>query len=330
MVELILGVLAAVAASTVYSLGYALQALDARDSPQAEHLRLALIWRLLRRVRWLSGTGLSILGWPLQLLALGLAPLAVVQPALALGLPVLMVLAQRMLGEHAGRREYLAVAAIVLGVVGAALCAPPRSSAHAEWGTLALVLTALAVTSLLPYLLRALHRSAASVTMVGAGLAFAWSAVATKLASDDLVRGFVLVAVAWGVSTAGASALGTLSEMSALQQRPAILVAPVVFVTQTAVPVALAPLLFGERFYATPAGGVPLIAALLLLVVGASVLARSPLLLTLMGPERVSAPSDSAPSPSDPSQETMRATPCAEEDDPAALTTKTSPARMRP
>ena len=46
--------------------------------------------------------------------------------------------------------------------------------------------------------------------------------------------------------------------MSALQSRPAIQVAPVVFVTQTLVPVVLAPLLLGERFSDTPLGGIPL------------------------------------------------------------------------
>ena len=42
--------------------------------------------------------------------------------------------------------------------------------------------------------------------MIGAGLAFGWSGVATKLASDDLHNGHLLVAVAWGLSTAAASA----------------------------------------------------------------------------------------------------------------------------
>src|ERR1700724_266817 len=115
MGELLLGILAAMGASTLYSLGIALQALDAKQAPHEEHLRLALAWGLLRRARWLAGTGLSILGWPPQVLALTLAPLVVVQPALACGLLVLMLVAERMLGEHAGRYEYLAVSAIVIG-----------------------------------------------------------------------------------------------------------------------------------------------------------------------------------------------------------------------
>ena len=130
MVDLVLGIVAAVGASTLYSLGIALQAVDAKEAPREEYLRLALVRYLLRRTRWLAGTALSILGWPLQVVALLLAPLVVVQPALATGLLVLLFLAQRMLGEHAGRYEYLAMGAIVIGVVGAALSAPPRSATH--------------------------------------------------------------------------------------------------------------------------------------------------------------------------------------------------------
>jgi hypothetical protein len=330
MVDLVLGIGAAVGASSLYSLGIALQAMDAKQAPHEEHLRLALVWGLVRRVRWLTGTGLSILGWPLQVVALLLAPLVVVQPALAAGLLVLMFLAERMLDEHAGRYEYFAMAAIVLGVIGAGLFAPPRSTTHtSEELTITLVLISLGLASLLPYLLHVLGRSPTAVTMIGAGLAFAWSGVATKLASDDLAQGHLLTAAAWGLSTAAASGVGVLSEMSALQSRPAIQVAPVVFVTQTVVPVVLAPLLLGESFSATPLGGVPLVISLTVLVVGAAALARSPLLLALMEGEPVSEPSGSAPSRPAPSQETIRSSPSTEEADPSTDTTNTSPARAR-
>jgi hypothetical protein len=329
MVDLVLGILAAVGASTLYSLGIALQAMDAKEAPREEHLRLALAWGLVRRARWLLGTGLSILGFPLQVVALLLAPLVVVQPALAAGLLVLMLLAERMLGEHAGRYEHIAMFAIVAGVIGAALAAPPRSTTHtSEELTITLVLVGLGLASLLPYVLRALGRSNAIVTMVGAGLAFGWSGVATKLASDDLASHHLLPAAAWALSTAAASGVGVLSEMSALQSRPAIQVAPLVFVTQTMIPVVLAPLLLGESFAATPLGGVPLVLSLLLLMAGAAALARSPLLLALMAGEPVSHPSGSAASPSVESQETIRSSPVTEAALPSSSTTRTSPARI--
>lgn len=285
--DLVLGILAAIAALTFYSLGIVYQAIDAKTSPSSEHLRVALLWGLLRRARWLLGTGLSMLGWPLQVIALLLAPLVVVQPALAVGLVVLLFAAQRILGEHAGRYEHVAIGAIVIGVVVIGVCAPPRSTTHtSEKLTITIVLAVLAAASLLPYVMQLFHRSWASLTMLGAGLAFAWSALATKLAADDLSHGHVGVAIAWGLSTAVASVVGVLSEMSALQSRPAIQVAPFVFVVQTVVPVVLAPLLLGEFFSQTPYGGVPLAAALALLLAGAVMLARSPLLLALMAGQR--------------------------------------------
>jgi drug/metabolite transporter (DMT)-like permease len=318
-----------VGASTLYSLGIALQAMDARQAPQGEHLRLALARRLVRRSRWLIGTGMSILGWPLQLVALLLAPLVVVQPALAAGLLVLMLVAQRMLGEHAGRYEYLAMLAIVVGVVGAGLTAPPRTTSHgAENLAITIVLVGLGLASLLPYVVRLVARPPAALTMVGAGIAGGWSGIATKLASDDLAHGHVLLAIAWGLSTALASGVGVLSEMSALQERPAIQVAPVVFVTQTVIPIVVAPLLFGESFADTPLGGVPLSLSLALLVTGAGLLARSQLLVALVAGEAVSHASGSAPSPSPSSRDISRSTPSSDAGDPSTPTTSTSPERI--
>jgi hypothetical protein len=329
MLDLALGIAAAVGASTLYSLGIALQATEAKEAPSDHHLRLALAWRLVQRARWLAGTGLSLLGWPLQVLALFLAPLVLVQPTLAAGLLVLVVIAERMLGERAGRREHAAMAVIVLSVAGIALTAPHRGSGHSGDLSLTLVLVALGAASAAPYLLRAVGRTSASVTMIGAGLGYAWSGVATALAADALHAGHLRTAGLWALSTAAASAVGALSEMSALQARPAIQVAPVVFVTQTAIPVALAPLLLGESFAATPAGGVPLALSIAVLVAAAASLARSPLLLALMEPEIVNAESGSAPSPRERSQPTIRATPSSEEpEEPRAVTTSTSPARV--
>src|SRR6202046_1085628 len=330
MVDLILGIAAAVAASTLYSLGVALQAMDAKRTPPTEPLHPALALNLLRRARWLAGTGLSMLGWPLQVVALLLVSLVIVQPTMAVGLLVLLFFGERMLGERAGRREHLAMLAIVVGVVGIAACAPDRSTGHRDNLIVTVVLVGLGLLTLLPYAINRVRRPAASLTMVAAGLGYAWSGVATKLFSDDLSRGRLWFAVAWGLSTAGASAVAALSEMSALQMRPAIQVAPVVFVTQTIVPVILAPLLLGEDFSSTPLGGIPLTISLLVLVSGAAALARSPLLLALMEGEAVSEPSGSTESPSERKRETIRSTPISDEASPSTDTTSTSPARIRP
>ena len=282
MPAILLGVVAATSASALYSVGIAVQALDARLAPAEERLRLALAARLVRRARWLAGTGLTILGWPLQLVALLWASIVVVQPALAAGLLLLLALSARILGEPPRRRDVVATIAIVVGIAVLAVAAPAPSHEHAHGAPLALALTALALLALAPYLLDRLGRGHATVTVAGAGVGYATGGVTTALAADALHRGAWLEALAWAVATGLASGSGLLSEMSALQERPAIHVAPVVFTIQTVVPVALAPWLLHATL--TDPGQLPaVLAGLALVVAGSWALSRSPALLGLTG-----------------------------------------------
>jgi hypothetical protein len=329
--HLLLGILAAAAASTCYSLGIAVQALDAREAKPEDQLRLSLLRHLFSQARWLAGTGLTTLGWPLQIGALLLAPFVVVQPALAAGLLVLLAVGERVLGERPGRREVFAVCAIVAGVAGVAAVAPDRSTEHHGATILILVLTGLGLAALLPYLLRAFRRQAPLVTMLSAGLAFAWSAIATKLVADAASKGHWFAALAWALSTGVASGVAVISEMTSLQIRPAIQVVPVVSVVQTLVPVALAPVLLRENYFHDPVHGVLLLLALGVLLTGAALLASSPALIALMAPQapadQVNTDSGTAASPSRDSVSERRANDAIEASDPSSVTTTTSPAR---
>src|SRR5436309_14976958 len=124
---MLLGLLLALAASALFNVAVAVQALDARALPRELSLRPELLRRLLRRRRWRIGMLLAILGWPLHAAALGLAPLTAVQPALAAGLLILLVVASRTLGERVGSREVLAVLLIVAGAAGVAWAASAAS-----------------------------------------------------------------------------------------------------------------------------------------------------------------------------------------------------------
>ena len=323
---LLLGISAAIVASTLYSLGIALQALDARQVGEEHELRLSLFRNLVRRGRWVAGTALSTLGWPFQVAALLLAPLVVVQPALAAGLLVLLALGTRMLGEHAGPRERAAMVAIVAGVIGLAITAPERSNLHAHGVKLIVVMGAIGACVLAPLALRVLGRSSALTSMLGAGMGFAWGGLATKLVSDGLSSGRWLYAILWGVASTATEGIALLSEMSALQTRPAIQVAPVVFVVQTLVPVAAAPVLVHERLFARgPVNSVFLVLSLGVLAAGAWALARSQLLAALIAGE-ASAGSDSDPSPSERRRAASASSPRSEAAEPSTVSTTTSPA----
>jgi hypothetical protein len=330
-VSLLLGIGAAVVASSLYSLGIALQALDAREVHPGHGMRLSLVRQLVVRGRWLAGTGLSVLGWPFQVSALLLAPLVVVQPALAAGLLVLLALGSRMLGERSGPQERLAMVAIVAGVIGLAWAAPERSSLHASGPVLGLVLGGLGLLVIAPYLLSLVRRTSAPLSMLGAGLGFAWGGIATKLVSDGLASGHWFAAVAWGVASTAVEGVALLSEMSALQTRPAIQVAPVVFVVQTIVPVALAPALVHERLFAgSAARSVALMTSLAVLVAGAWSLARSPLLAALIAGDTSSADSGEEPNPSAASADASASKDRSEAGEPSTVKTTTSPARSAP
>src|SRR5579871_799251 len=163
MVSLLIGIALAAGASILYSLGIAVQALDARDASDADALRISLLRHLITRVRWLFGTGMTVLGWPLQILALAYAPLVVVQPALASGLLVLLLAGERMLGERPGRRELASVAAIVAGVAGIAALAPHHTTHHVHGVSTYVVLSLLGLAAVAPF---ALHVSGRAIPVV--------------------------------------------------------------------------------------------------------------------------------------------------------------------
>jgi drug/metabolite transporter (DMT)-like permease len=198
-----------------------------------------------------------------------------VQPCIASGLILLLWLGVTRLGAAPGRRELLAVAAIVVGIAGVAWAAPERSTDHAGAGSIAAALALVAVPVIAPYAFRRRAGGLATLAIFSAGCGYAWTSIASKLLTDELAAGTVLVAVAWLATAAASESLALLSEMSALQRRPATHVAPAMFATQVLVPVVLAPLIFDESWAETPLGGFALLAFVALAVAGTVLLAGS-------------------------------------------------------
>lgn len=273
---LALGIVAAVGASALYNTSIALQALEVRGVSGEHSLRPSLLGRLVRNRRWLGATALGLIGWPLEIVALLLAPLTVVQPCLASGLILLLWLGATRLGERPGWHEGVAVAAIGLGVLGVALAAPERTTDHADAGAIALALGLVAIPIAAPYLLRGRAVALGTLTVVSAGCGYAWTAIASKLLTDELAAGTLVVAIAWLATAVASEGLALLSEMSALQRRQATHVAPTMFAVQVLVPVILAPLIFNESWDSTPLGGAVLVASMAIAVSGTVLLAGSP------------------------------------------------------
>jgi uncharacterized membrane protein len=271
---LLLGVGAALAAAGFYSAGVSLQAVEARRTAGEHFLRFSLLRVLARRRVWLAGIALDACGWALQTVALGLAPLTFVQPLVALGLVFLLAIGAVRFGERLGRTEVIGVAAIVGGIAGLGVTAPSHRTDHAGGAVLGATLGALGVAALLPQAVPGLRRSAAAVAL-GAGLAFSWDGLATKLAADEFTARRFWLFVVWLAAMVTAAGLGTLAESSAFQRRPAGQVAPVVFGVTTLTPVLLAPAIAHERWSTDAWTRAALVASLVVVLLGIALVSRS-------------------------------------------------------
>ena len=265
-------ILLSAAAASLYALSTSLQALEARQAPAANALRTSLLVRLAQRRVWLAGAAFGAVGWGLQAGSLTLASVALVQPALGLGLVVLLLLGTRVLGEHVGRREVGGSLTIAAGIAVLGWAAPSHVDRFTSTGRVALV-ASLAVVAAAPFALRAAGHAGGLVTSLCAGLGWAWVGLGTALVDRGLAGRSWLTALAWALGVGLASWATLISEMSALQVWPATRSWPLTFALEMAVPAAVAPLL--THGGVGPAHGVPFALALVTACAGAVVLAGS-------------------------------------------------------
>jgi drug/metabolite transporter (DMT)-like permease len=267
---LAVGIAAVLAASAAYNGGVVLQALDAREEPRECGLKIALLARLLRRRRWLAGTALGIVAFPLLVLAYANAPLSVVQPGLAVGLVLVLFLGSRYMGEEVRGRHYAAVVAIVAGVAIIAAAGPDHRQPDRGGLAQLAVMGALAVGVVAPYIVRRRAASYAALLALSSGVAFAWSDIATKLFGDGVNGDRFGVAAFWLAAVAASAIVATLTLMTSFQRAEVRKVVPAVFAVETALPIVLAPLLLQHGGGLNGSDIAPIVAGLAL-VVGAIV-----------------------------------------------------------
>jgi hypothetical protein len=203
-------------------------------------------------------------GLVLQVVALALAPVGVVQPVLVLGLGALVVLSERRLGERVGAAQRWAVAAAALAVLLIVAGGPSEDSGGAVHSAPAFAIVGVVFAAAL-----VAGRVDARGWVLAAGVGEAGAVLAAKLALTTLPD--LLPALGWAALAGAAALIALQAEMAALRTLRVALVGPLVLIGQTALPVALAPLVVGER-WDRPA----LVVAGLLLAAGAcAVLGRA-------------------------------------------------------
>ena len=269
----LVGIVCALAASLLFYVGIALQALEARKAPRRRGLKLSLLGVLLQKPLWVLGLLLGVLGVLPQVVALATAPFVVVQPLLAVGLLILMFLGKRLFGEAVALPDWLAALAIIGGVVFVAIGVPPHTETHRGGAVVVGVVAALSIPALLP-LLRVRPLTTPYVVLVACGLGFAATNITVKLLGDDIGLGHWPNAVAWAVVAAVDGVAATLTNMSAFQVLPATVVVPVSTAVQTFLPIALEPMFLRERPPSAPEA-VALAGGLALSLAGTVQLART-------------------------------------------------------
>ena len=273
---LAVGAVAASLASALYNTGLLLQAEASRREPVSVSFAPGLLVRLVQRRRWLAGSAIALLGWPLQAFALTRAPLTVVQPLLAVGLIVPLAFGKRMLGEHVRWRDVLNIGVLVTGASLLVAFAPPRSNVTRVSHQLVIAVAVLATVLVCALLIAAVvrHRRGAML-MLAAGVGFALSSITTKLVADAFSRREWVVLAVWLSATAAAGIVALIGEMNALQISAASTVSALVLALETIIPVTLSPFLFGEAAGQSASFTVLRSAALAMTIGGAIMLTRT-------------------------------------------------------
>jgi len=271
----VLGLVSALVASVLFNVGVALQAIESKKTPRSSSLRFDLLTRLLRRPLWLLGLALGLVGVGPQVLAFAEAPFVVVQPALTVGLLLLLLIGRRNLNEDVGAATWAGVVAILAGVTALAAGVPHHVETHRGWLPVVGVALLLALPSVLPFATRGSRIDTAALTILAAGTGFAATNVATKLMSDDLGVGSYPNAAVWALVALAMGIAATITNMTAFQGSPATTVVPVSTAIQTFLPILLEPFFLRERWSSVPLAGVPIAGGLLLAALGTVLTARA-------------------------------------------------------
>jgi hypothetical protein len=258
--------------------GYLLEHEAASGLPPLSVRRPLHTARLLIGSRgWLLGFLLETSGFILYVVALALAPLALVQSVAAGGIGVLAVLVARITGTRLQARERVGVGIAILGLVllAISLAGGSGEGASATWYAIGLWLAASVGAAVAAVTVGARPLPGGAAFGFAAGILFAAGDIATKAVvsgGNHLLLGPAMV---------GFYAGGTMVLQSGFQRGRALTTAGIATLATNAIPIGAAMTLFREPL---PSGvyGVMRVAAFASVVVGA----------VWLSPKRPPAPSD--------------------------------------
>ena len=261
----------ALASTTLTNIAY-LRQHDAAAALPALSLRRPLhsARALLTDRSWLIGFALESTGFALYVVALALAPLALVQSVTAGGIGILAFASARMSRRRLGRHELAGVLISMLGLLALAVSLAGGGSGEGDGGSATRILLWLGATAGLAVLSLALGRRFRALAVaegLAGGLFFSIGDISVKVATQGGARYALAIGVIAGYT------LGTAFLQLGYQKGAALTVAGLATLVTNALPIAAGTLVLGEP---VPAGvfGALRVLAFAAVTVGAVLLAR--------------------------------------------------------
>jgi drug/metabolite transporter (DMT)-like permease len=225
---------------------------------------------LFRTPIYTLGCVVATTSWGFHVLALGLAPISVVQATIAGGLVLITVLADRVFGHSVTRREWIGVALTAAGLAFlAATLEGTADSAHHSYENAVFYTTIVAATLAGGYL--ASRSTSGPSLAISAGLLWAASDITIKALTGKTDLGAVgIVLHPFALIIVVLSLVALLISARSLQLGPVVPVIALTSATANVVTIAAGPIVFQEPLPEEPLALVTRLAAFALVITAAA------------------------------------------------------------
>jgi drug/metabolite transporter (DMT)-like permease len=243
---MLLGLGSALVAACLFGTGSIVQTIAARNVPLSAGASHRLVVGLVRQPIFLASITLNLCGFVFHLIALRTIPLFLAQSGIAASLAVTALLAVRVFDDPLGSRDWIAVAAVCIGLAVLATSAGEVGDVQEGNGFVAAVFGGLALIAVAAVVASRFHGTGATATLgLLAGFGFAGVSVCARLLPDLEPSTVVDSAATYALGVSGV--LAFLIYSLALQRGSVTGATGPMIVTQTVTPALIGVIWLGDE-----------------------------------------------------------------------------------